>query len=438
MSIARAAETRQPPERGELSSRPMSIYRKGGDQARPTLLLLCARCAASAQVPADRDSFVCMACAHEQPILRAEMDEESEIRSVSAVSGAYRELNDFAATIGGPEGAFAHTVAVDGLELRVGIELNSGSPCGLTMTAFSAGFPGITLKNETDEEVYAKERGITREVQVGDAKFDARVFIDSDAIDADVLAVLAPPAVRAAIVILLERFSEVRFDQGGVAAKNARDWPGICGPSELRKSIAALRVLAGAPRPIAPTTTRPSGLSNVVMGYALSGVPMGIPLLIAAGVNYAPVHPFDLVAPAAIVGVFLAALAMWPMGRVFRGRSGSHRSLATARGGALFSTPVHAIAIALFLNGLLDRSPERTDVLVVNEVSYDEEDHDSNVYARREESDLGTVHVKLDDPRKLAKVGQDLTLHTRAGALGVRWSSRPAKLDVGGGFQLTE
>lgn len=414
----------------------MSVYRSGGDRPQPTRALLCERCAAVARIDAERDTFTCAECSHEQPVSRADLTEITEIRAVSSHPGAYRQLDDFARTIGAPSGALSHTVKCDGLDCHVSIELNSGTPCGLELTAATRGFPEIRLTRETDEEVYAKERGVTREVQTGDARFDARVFIDSDAVDADVLAVLEPPAVRAAITLLLDRYKRIRLHAGGVAVTSSISLLACCEPDDLRQSLGALRVLAGAPRPLTTTTTRPSTFSRVVSALALSGMPVGVPLLIIAGINFSPLHTADLILLPAVAGFMLGGLASWPLGRIFRGRSTSHRRLAIARFGMLLSVPIHAMTLAILVNGLLDRSPERTDVLSVVEVSHDSDESDSHVTARSEGSDLGTVTLAIHDPENRAKAGQQITVYSRKGALGARWTPRDARLDVGGGVFL--
>lgn len=394
-------------------------------------MLLCARCAAEARVDAEQETFTCADCSHEQPISRVERGELEGLRHVSSVAGAYVQLDDFARTIGAPAGALAHTVSCNGLPCRVAIELDSGTPRGLEITAPSPGFPAITLTRESDEEIYAKERGVTREVQVGDARFDARVFIDSDAVDADVLTVLQPPAVRAAILILLQLFTEVRLHAGGIAATGARHLPGICEPDVLRRHLAALRVVAGAPRPLESTTAPRSTLSQIVMAYALSGVPLGGPLLGVALSYFTPVHAEQITLLPALVGIAVAALALWPLARVFRGHSRSHKDLTIARAGMLVGTPLYVMALVTLANGVLDRSPERTDVLSVTDVSHESKHDISTVTARNEDSDLGAVSVDFKDRAKQVKVGQRVTVYTRAGALGVRWMSHDARLEIG-------
>lgn len=120
-------------------------------------------------------------CQLSQPALR---DDDAwsiaATRLVHYTTAGYDELNPFSASIGAPPFAAQLILSCDGIRTTVSIHLDSGRAVGLDLSAHTGGLPAIVLKPETDVEVYAKERGYSREVQVGDAAFDAAVYIESD------------------------------------------------------------------------------------------------------------------------------------------------------------------------------------------------------------------------------------------------------------------
>ncbi len=62
----------------------------------------------------------------------------------------------------------------------------------------------IKLARETVADRVAKQRGVAREVQTGDAAFDAEVYVDTPSADDVVLHVLAAPALRAGVRTLID------------------------------------------------------------------------------------------------------------------------------------------------------------------------------------------------------------------------------------------
>lgn len=404
----------------------MDPYRAAGQATRPTRMLLCARCAAVVKLDADRATFRCRGCALEQPVSRDGFDGKAEIRPVShvpSVGRSHEALDAFAKGIGAPAGSLSLTASVDGLACEVSIELDSGRPTVARLAAKVPGFPRISLRRESTEEIDAKERGVTREVQIGDAAFDARTFIDSSAADDDLRMVLGAPAVRAAILFLLEETGRITFHDDQIVT--------YCPFTRIPESLAALRVIAGAPRPIAHEEQPLSGRELIADLCTRAAVPIGTALLILSSTSW-PVRS-NLVILAGMVGVAAGSLlCVWPLSVVYRGRSDSHRKLRAARMLTFVFTPLCIVALAVLANARLDGSPERVDELKVDGVSYDDEGPRTHLDASREGNDLGRVRITVRDPGKRVKVGQRVTVHTRAGALGERWQSQPACIDIGG------
>ncbi len=79
--------------------------------------------------------------------------------------------------------------------------------------------PLFVLRRETRLDRLGKRLGLCREIQTGDPVFDARVYVEADAIGGDVRAVLGDPAFRRAVLDLLDAGTHrVELDGKGLAA----------------------------------------------------------------------------------------------------------------------------------------------------------------------------------------------------------------------------
>ncbi len=140
-------------------------------------------------------------------------------------SGAYQQLDAIGVMLGfPPRGAAALEFSVNGAACSLALSIDSGTVTGLDLSikaegpALASG-PLISLRPETAFDRTGKERGIAREVQLGDEGFDAAVSVDSNATDAEVKRVLAAAGLRAAVQSLLRSGAEdLRIDSIGVRA----------------------------------------------------------------------------------------------------------------------------------------------------------------------------------------------------------------------------
>ena len=140
-------------------------------------------------------------------------------------SGAYQQLDAIGVTLGfPPRGAAALEFSVNGAACSLALSVDSGTVTGLDLSIKAEGLslasgPLISLRPETAFDRTGKQRGIAREVQLGDEGFDAAVSVDSNATDAEVKRVLPAPGLRAAVQSLLRSDAEdLRLDSTGVRA----------------------------------------------------------------------------------------------------------------------------------------------------------------------------------------------------------------------------
>jgi hypothetical protein len=328
----------------------------------------------------------------------------------------------------------AVTFECDGLPCEVSLGIDSGSVTGLSLAIPAPGFPAIDLRRETQDQVEGKRKGITREVQTGDAAFDAFVYVASDHADDDVLPVLSAPAVRDAIVRLLDEAEVVSLGGAYATAHVPKGVDGAFDPDRIRDRVAALRVVAGAPRPVAPRRASKDVWGVAAAGAALFAFTVGPPLIVAVWTRFRPVAAQPM-----LVGLgvgLLAALAAQPiLTRVLRGRWDSHQSLPGGRLASVLLLPELAIIALLAGNALFDRSAEQRRELVVESVKYDADDGDTTAFARGdgEAAALGALEIVFHDPTKSVAAGQRVTIGIRGGALGWAWRSSAGRVEVTGG-----
>ena len=128
---------------------------------------------------------------------------------------------------------------------------------GVTPQA-SAARLSVVVRRETSIDRLGKKLRINREVQTGDAAFDAAAYVESDAPDADVERVLGSAEVRRRAYALLEQgFSKVVLPTGAGPLVATRDTGGIgLEPEAVRAACHDLAAAAVALVP--PPTARAS------------------------------------------------------------------------------------------------------------------------------------------------------------------------------------
>jgi len=411
----------------------MSAYRSQVQASRATHTLLCRACGEIVLASDDPD-VSCRACGLAQPALRD--DEAWSIAATDLVSqriAGYHELDAFSASIGAPLSAAQITLRCDGLELSVSLALDSGGAVGLDLTAMTSGFPAILLRRETDTDVDAKELGASREVQTGDEAFDRAVYIESEAPDADILRVLSAPAVRRAIVRLLRDTPTITLESALITLSGNRGAPQCFVPDRINELLAALRVLAGAPRPLV-VAPKKAPIANLL---SLAVAPLGIVTLVWSYRRFPALNAETLGGLGAIAGIIVAMAVQPLITRLLRGRASSHRNMLQGRVASVIGIPPLLVACLLLLNGALDRSPEVEHHLITLSIAYDDEDHDHTTIRAGNDDGL-TVKLWAEDSAREVKEGDAVTVWSRGGALGTPWRTRPSVVATSGGTLLVE
>jgi hypothetical protein len=389
-------------------------------------VVLCPACAARVIVDGE-DELYCRSCGVREAILRADGTPRTPIEVVDVKPSTYTELRAAVTALGHNGDCASFKVRSDGLIVEVGLNIDSGVARGVEYSISTAGLPAMILRREQHPDVDAKESGVAREVQTGDEAFDRAVYIESDAADEDVLAVLAAPAVRAAAMSALHYVPRIKIEGIAIRASDD-DRPDCFGAERVAELITALRVFAGAPRraratPAAPRTA-PRKLASLV--YLL--MPLGIVATWIGSQSYPPVSYTNFIVFGSALAVVVAALIQPYLTRAVRGRSTSHRELVPLRFASFVGMVVFGIGFGVLLNGALDRSAPWTEDGVVDSTEHDDETGTSHVTIR---AHTCSTQVTVEDAMKQVRRGCSAKLWLRGGAFGQAWKTQPAVVLTG-------
>lgn len=212
--------------------------------------------------------------------------------------------------------------------------------------------PFLVLRREDAIDRLAKAVHLNREVESGAPDFDRRVYIESDAVSADIAAIVRRPALRDATLALFER--------GATAIETARDRTPLhalfpaCGPllapggldGAVDELLAFARAFPAVREPELPARARGQylALASVFIGF-------GLTLPAAAASTAYPVLDGALLgltlALGAVIWLAVSALVL----RWLRGRPRTLRYLGWTSMAWLVNGPLIASAILPVLNG---------------------------------------------------------------------------------------
>ena len=312
-----------------------------------------------------------------------------------------------------------------GPEVQVYPELQEGACVGAVFVvarADSAETPRIVLRAEDALDRGGKALGINRELQLGDAAFDAAVYVESEAPDALVAQVLAAPAARAAAQALVRGpAGEVQLGEGRVTARLTADQ--LAGPEAAQSVLASLRALAEAMAVPKDMPTRGELVRRRAVGH-IFGIAFAWLVMLALAVVLRPpqVLAWGPVFAALGIGGLLWLVVCVPLALVLRGAPDSMRWLTLSAAAFLLTTPFAGMKLALSANAALDAGPEEALRLPVRVVDRSE----TRVVLDVEGLVLGhspsRLHVPMDRVvGTLPKEPATATLTIRPGALGWPW-----------------
>ncbi|MBA3547245.1 MAG: hypothetical protein H0T76_12230 [Nannocystis sp.] len=283
--------------------------------------------------------------------------------------------------------------------------------------------PRISLRREHGLDRGAKALGINREVQLGDADFDAAVYVESEVPDPTVQQALgSAPARAAALALLRGPCDELLLGSGRVIAHvTAEQLAGSQDPTlqTTRAQLLALRDALAVPRDI-PSPTALAHRRGIGHVFGIAGLWLAV-ALVALLLRPPPTLLWGPVWAALGLGALLWLLCCGLLTWLLRGGADSLRWLLISAGFFLLVAPFAGMKLALTANAALDAPPtarsypatlvEAGDAQVLLEVAGLRPDE---------------PHTRLSVPKDRLRAAlpedlQQVTLVTGPGALGWAW-----------------
>jgi hypothetical protein len=214
----------------------------------------------------------------------------------------------------------------------------------------------LTLRLETRVDRAGKFLRINRETQTGDASFDERIYLESDAADPVVLAALVDPGLRTNVVKCLELGSTVvTLDlEGNLCVERPLPETKLLQAAQLTPLLDALSAAAEAIPPlVAARPVRTFGAKVTTACFV--GAILTVPVYFLCNWPWEALRS-DLYTSSVLAGLTLWIVSLPILAVVLRGRSVSLRDLVTCAGALLLGLPLGATDLMLTVNGLFDTS----------------------------------------------------------------------------------
>jgi hypothetical protein len=363
-----------------------------------------------------------------QQVERVEL--ERRFRELCNDLGAHEEAGAFALALNEQPFVLRLSSArstANGLELETAVEAKDAPP-SLRPDARPVieGRPWVLLRRETWADRLGKRLRINREVQTGDEAFDAAVYLESDASDADVARVLGAPEVRRGILQLFSRgCRQVSINDGGSRLSVTHDAGAPLDASAVRAACQDCSIIAaGLPSFQGQARRPPLWVVGPVAMVASAVAAFGG--FIAASNAYADYYPLgrEAIWAGVIVGLGVWLVVMPLVGALVRGRSGSFRVFVACFFLLLAALPLAGVGLAVGLNGYLDgaqatelraRVTSRWSETLKSGTSY---------YVRIEglQNERATVVVPVtSDVYAAVREGEDVVVRVGRGRFGWEW-----------------
>jgi hypothetical protein len=340
------------------------------------------------------------------------------VTSESKKTGRSTELVELCEALGvACSGALEETLRINGRRVTLSLHVDSGTVVGVSLKlhwepAPPSG-PSIRLTKEDDADRRAKAEGVSREVQLNDASFDALIYVDSHTSDDEVKAHFRDPGVRRAAQTLFEQYAtDVVIDHTGVVA-SFKERAGLFRATTLTALLRALLEVGRAGPPRGPHRSHPGdGVLKALLVLVLPTLGAAVYVVWV----YVTSHWLTL------AGV-LAGLVAYGLSRLWirvwvRGASSSHRTAGCLHSLLPLTLVAGGIAALRLTNCALDDSEGTLVQGTVESLQTDEDNHTSAVV----KWDSGAEH-RVSASSDWA-VGHRVQNRFYPGTLGFTWTRR--------------
>ncbi len=331
--------------------------------------------------------------------------------------GAYDQMRPIAEAYGlPPTGDPTLELELEGVKMIVSVDLNSGSVVGLTIELRTHALPEIELRRETETDIEGKDRGINRELQLGDSEFDPLVYIETHASDESVSGVLAEHRHRRAFLTLIEHCGHVYLGDRGVRVGAGTEYFEV---ERFRLLGDAMAELVSIPRvPLGPPMPESSrGVAVIALLVLLFLVSLGT-VIIGFGL-YPPLH-WGLPVIGGVSGFVLWFSTRWLFARAVSGHATSFRRYRLAVVYAFFDFILLGVGLPVTLNGALDAPPVRRRTKITAVKPGDDVTHTKLAPFAAGEPEYD---VTFNDASHTLSVGDTAEVAIGRGFLGFPWKS---------------
>lgn len=284
------------------------------------------------------------------------------------------------------------------------------------------GLPPITLRREGKLDRRGKALGLNREVQIGEARFDAAVYIVSAAPDVTIREVLAPAEARAAVTAMLQGApSELVIGHGKIVARvegaSLEDLPAL---RMVVDYLAFLQEAVAVPKDIPVVAARPQ--RRLARRLAALGV-VWLGLFAAALLlDPPPMLAWEPLLLALGLGGLVCLVCLALIVALLRGGAESLRWIMVCAGLCVPVAPVAGMRVALIANAWLDEGPATTTAVTAAAC----EPYVGGAALELEGLAADGGRTRLDVPEdrirgELAAGQATVVLVTRPGAFGWPW-----------------
>jgi hypothetical protein len=306
----------------------------------------------------------------------------------------------------------------DGLKARFQVRSYGRDFILQSIRLASAPLPGILIRAEGGLDRLGKSLGLDREVQLGDATFDAAAYIDSAASDEVVKKALGSAVVRARILDLLALGYRLDLSSDGIGASRIRGYYAPFDAPELPAILASLEAIQAAlPRFDAVEATPAPKQTPWILIAAGAGIALAIVSFQLVSFVHPPMDDVDSIKCFGL-GLPVWALLLVGVWAARRGKANHFGALLVASILLFFAVPPLTAGAIFALNSGLDTGPVTTHTVQISSLA--RRDHEVFFPSWRPGRQFDKVGTSWDVFRTLRK-NDTIEIDTRPGSLGWAW-----------------
>jgi hypothetical protein len=300
---------------------------------------------------------------------------------------------------------------LDGVEARYAVRQYGRDFIAQSVVLPHAPLPAVLVRAERGIDRFGKRLGLNREVQTGDADFDAAAYVETSAPDEIVRGFFADVRMCEATRALLTLGYALELSAQGLAATRVRGFYADFEAPEVATVLRALAAVRGALPEVDPAL---AGTTKRWVPWGAFAVLFGGYAVIGASTEGHPLWDPSNAATGFVFGAVAWVAYLLAVGAVFRGRSdGLRRALVYGFVGALV-VPFLGALTALAVNVALDGgAAESRDAVVLRT------GRGHHVTIR---TDAGRVSVPVSSEfADVLRPGSRVRVRCHPGALGWAW-----------------